>query len=255
MDIFTHLTDFARHVPAFGEGFITTFKIAALGAVVASITGFLSGMVCAYRDLLKVSSGKRLPHDVILSGTARLYIAIFRGIPLAILLFTMYYILQLAGLRMSVMAVAVAGIGLYHGVYVSEILRRSVAAVPDHMRNNACCMGYTDPQILWHILLPAASRAIMPSLLTTLSVIVRNTSVVMIITGAGVLGTAESFANFGTREYTSASLFAGAVYMMISLPLAHFAKLAQLRVANDTATDIKPGTSGFIRISKGLMEC
>ena len=239
-------------MPAFGSGFITTLKTAALSAVIAGLAGFLSGMFCAYCDLLKSASGKNVR---LLRGFAQSYSAVFRGIPLAVLLFTMYYILPFAGLRMSVGTVVILGIGLYHGAYISEILRRSIAAVPEYTRRNACCMGFTDLQVLRHVLLPAASRALVPPLLGALSVIVRNTSVAMIISEAGILGTAESFAGLGTGKYISAYLFAGFTYMMLSLPLTHFAKHAETRVARDPAADIKPGTSGYIKISKGLMEC
>jgi polar amino acid transport system permease protein len=109
------------------------------------------------------------------------YVEIFRGTPLLIQLFFIYYALPSAGIAISRYTAAYLGIGLCGGAYVSEIIRGSLYAVDKGQEEAAISLGLTRFQTLKHVILPQAIQVAIPALMNSFSAQLKETSLVSVL--------------------------------------------------------------------------
>lgn len=109
------------------------------------------------------------------------YVEVFRGTPLLIQLFFIYYGLPSVGIAMDSFTAAYLGIGLCGGAYISEIIRGSLYAVDKGQEEAAVSLGLTRIQTLRHIILPQALRVAIPALVNSFSSQLKETSLVSVL--------------------------------------------------------------------------
>jgi polar amino acid transport system permease protein len=93
------------------------------------------------------------------------YVEIFRGTPLLVQLFFIYYGLPSAGIVMDAFTAAVIGLALNSGAYMSETVRASILSVSKGQDEAAFSLGYSKLEAIWHIILPQAFRVAIPPLM------------------------------------------------------------------------------------------
>jgi glutamate/aspartate transport system permease protein len=212
-------------LPTLWTGAIITFEI----TVIAIVCGILIGTVLA---LLRLSGIKPL------EWFARIYVTLFRSIPLVMVLLWFFLIVpqvlqNLLGLSPDIdirLASAMVAFSLFEAAYYSEIIRAGIQAVPRGQVNAAFALGMTYSQAMKLIVLPQAFRAMVPLLLTQAIVLFQDTSLVYVIGLADFFRTA---ANVGDRDGTSVEmvLFAGACYFVICVIASSLVKSLQKKVA------------------------
>jgi glutamate/aspartate transport system permease protein len=212
-------------LPTLWTGAIITFQI----TVIAIVCGILIGTVLA---LLRLSGVKPL------EWFARVYVTLFRSIPLVMVLLWFFLIVpqvlqNLLGLSPDIdirLASAMVAFSLFEAAYYSEIIRAGIQAVPRGQVNAAFALGMTYGQAMKLIVLPQAFRAMVPLLLTQAIVLFQDTSLVYVIGLADFFRTA---ANIGDRDGTSVEmvLFAGACYFVICVIASSLVKSLQKKVA------------------------
>jgi glutamate/aspartate transport system permease protein len=212
-------------LPTLWTGAIITFQI----TVIAIVCGILIGTVLA---LLRLSGVKPL------EWFARIYVTLFRSIPLVMVLLWFFLIVpqvlqNLLGLSPDIdirLASAMVAFSLFEAAYYSEIIRAGIQAVPRGQVNAAFALGMTYSQAMKLIVLPQAFRAMVPLLLTQAIVLFQDTSLVYVIGLADFFRTA---ANVGDRDGTSVEmvLFAGACYFVICVIASSLVKSLQKKVA------------------------
>ncbi|MBY7649534.1 MAG: cysteine ABC transporter permease [Candidatus Liberibacter europaeus] len=112
----------------------------------------------------------------------RFYICIFRGIPLLIQLFIIFYGLPNIGIVLNAFTAVVISLTLTFSSYIVEIARSSIMAIPKGQWEAAYDLGLTWNQTMRHIILPqAASTSIAPLSNEFISVL-RSTSLASIVT-------------------------------------------------------------------------
>jgi len=109
------------------------------------------------------------------------YVEAFRGTPLLIQLFFIYYGLPSAGIVLSAEVAAYAGLGLHGGAYVCEIVRGSLAGVPRGQEEAALALGMSMPQTMRHVLLPQALRTALPPLVNAYASMLKESSLVSVL--------------------------------------------------------------------------
>ncbi len=110
-----------------------------------------------------------------------IYVEVFRGIPLLIQLFFIYYALPVVGLRLENMTAACLGIGLCGGAYISEIIRSSILSVETGQREAGISIGLSKIHIYCLIIFPQAARIAIPPLMNSFSSQLKETSLVSVL--------------------------------------------------------------------------
>lgn len=198
------------------SGFATTLKVALTGLSLALLLGVLFGML---------SSSRKKPLKLI----ARVYVEFFQNTPLVIQVFFYYNCLPyLIGGRVSKFMLGVMGVGIYHGAYISEVIRTGIEAIPKGQFEAAYSQGFTHLQTMYYIILPQTVRLIMPALANQALNLVKNTSVLAMVAGMDLMYHADSWASdrgFFVQAYLSCAL----LYFIICFPLARLARWLEIR--------------------------
>lgn len=206
-------SDFFADFSLFAKGFFYTLIMSLCALVLAFILGVIFGFM---------SSSK----NCILKGIARIYVEVFQNTPLLVQFVFVYYGLSIITngvVMISTFFTAVLCVGIYHGAYISEVIRSGIEAVPKGQTEAALSQGFTYSQTMSLIILPQAVRTIFPPLTNQVVNLIKNTSTVAIISGADIMFTAKAWA-YETTNYVPAFIGAALLYFIMCFPLATWAR-------------------------------
>ncbi|MDD3409842.1 MAG: ABC transporter permease subunit, partial [Eubacteriales bacterium] len=144
------------------QGLLTTLQISVLSALLGTLLGF--GVCMMRRSRLRV-----------LSGAAKVFVALMQGTPIVVFLMILYYIVF--G-DVDPILVAVIGFGLNFAAYVSEMMRTGIDAVDKGQIEAASAIGFTRVSAFALITLPQAARHFLPVFRGEFISLVKMTSVV-----------------------------------------------------------------------------
>jgi polar amino acid transport system permease protein len=153
--------------PLLLEGLLVTMIISMLAFVFALFVGIVVG--------ISRSSSKRLRR--LLAP----YVEIFRGTPLLIQLFFIYYGLPSLGLKMNNYTAGVIGLGLNGGAYISEIIRGALYSVERGQQEAAYSLGLNWLQSMTYVISPQAIRVAIPPLVNSFSATIKESSLVSVL--------------------------------------------------------------------------
>ena len=172
---------------------ITSFpRILVMGLKVTiplTILAFLAGLFIA----LVVAMIRELEIPV-LSQVCKLYVWIFRGTPLLVQLFIIFFGLPAVGITLDAFPAAVIAFSLNEGAYTSEIMRGAISAIPKGQYEAGYSVGMNYFQIMCRIVLPQAFRVAFPPLFNELIALVKNTSLAASITVSEMFREAQKIA-------------------------------------------------------------
>lgn len=117
-----------------------------------------------------------------ITAVFRFYVWLFRGTPLLVQLFLIFYGLPSVGIVFDAFLAALIGFTLNVGAYTSEIIRAVLVAVPKGQWEAAYSIGMTWPQAMRRTILPQAGRIAVPPLSNTFIALVKDTSLAAAIT-------------------------------------------------------------------------
>ncbi|AUN10351.1 amino acid ABC transporter permease [Clostridium botulinum] len=158
-----------RNLPFLLKATLVTIKITLLSFIVAITLAFIVGILRTYKF------SKIL--DLILNA----YVEIFRGSPLLIQLFFIYYGLPSVGIAMDAEVAAVIGLALNGAAYMSEIIRAAIISIDRGQEEAGFSLGYTRFQNLHYIILPQAVKISVPPLVNGFSSLLKDTSLISVI--------------------------------------------------------------------------
>jgi len=190
-------------------------------ALAAMLLGLPLALLVALARLSRVSA---------LRGVSGVYVSFMRGTPLLVQIFMLYYGLPAFGVSVSPLLGGVLALTLNAAAYLSETMRASILSVPRGQREAALSLGLTGGQTLRLVVLPQAARVALPSLGNTLIGLVKDTSLVSVITVVELLRSAQlviarTFEPFG--PYLAAAL----IYWAISSGLALVQRRLEARLS------------------------
>jgi polar amino acid transport system permease protein len=195
------LTLLQNVLPELLRGTLVTLEL----AIVALAIGLLVGLPAA---LARVYGGRWLR----LAAVA--YIEIFRGTPLVVQLFVVYYGLPDLGITFSRMAAAFITLGLNSGAYQAEYFRGAIQAVGSGQMTAARALGMTQWQAIRYIVLPQAIKLALPAWSNEAVSMIKYTAVVFLIAVPDLMGKAKIL---GGRYFNYIELYAIAAVIYILL--------------------------------------
>ncbi len=155
-------------LPYLLEGVYITLEI--------SIISFVMGFVLA-----SLLTPTRLFARPPLSWIARVYIEGFRGTPLLVQLFVIYFGLPAIGFKFDALTAGIIALGLNSAAYQAEILRSSIKAIPEGQFLAAESLGMSTAQIYRYVVLPQAVRTAVPALVNEFVTLIKESSLVSVI--------------------------------------------------------------------------
>lgn len=200
-------------------GFLMTLKIAIVGLIVALILGIIFGTL---------STMKFKPAKII----SRIYVEVIQNTPLALQVMFYYMVLPMlvsgSGYRIPKFVLGVIGVGIYHGAYISEVIRTGIEAIPKGQSEAASSQGFNYLQTMYHIILPQTIKIIMPPLANQALNLVKNTSILAMVAGMDLMYFTDSWG--AERGYFAQAYFTSALlYFIICFPLARLARYLEIR--------------------------
>ncbi|MBO5095103.1 MAG: amino acid ABC transporter permease [Lachnospiraceae bacterium] len=118
----------------------------------------------------------------ILKTIARIYVWIFRGTPLLVQIFIIFYGLPNAGIILEPLPAAIIAFSLNVGAYASETLRASILSIPRGQLAAGYCVGMSYAQTMRRIILPQAFKVAFPPLFNSFIGLLKDTSLAANIT-------------------------------------------------------------------------
>jgi len=123
----------------------------------------------------------RISKFKLLQWLARSYVSIFRGTPLLVQLFIIFYGLPSIGITIDPYPSAVIGFSLNVGAYASEIVRAAILSIFSGQWEAAYSIGMNYTQALRRVIFPQAARVAVPPLSNTFISLVKDTSLAAVI--------------------------------------------------------------------------
>jgi polar amino acid transport system substrate-binding protein len=196
-----------------------TLLISVLGMALAITLGLALALVYLYA-----------PRP--LAWLSRAYVELFRGTPLLIQLYLIFYGLPNLGLRLSPLAAAVVGLGLNYAAYEAENYRAGIEAIPRGQMEAALSLGMTRAQSLRHVIVPQAMRLVIPPVTNDFIALFKDSSIVSVITMVELTKIYGQLAST-YYDYIGAGLLTAAIYFLMGLPFVRLARWAERRLATD----------------------
>ncbi len=188
-------------LPSLLDGLRVTLVLTAVGIVIGTLLG-------TFLALGKIYGNKPL------SWFCRSYIEIFRGTPLLVQLFILYYGLPAWGLRLSPQMAAIIGLGLNSGAYSAEYLRGAIQSIGGGQMTAARSMGLTKSKSIVYVILPQAFRLVIPSWSNELIYLLKYTSLAYIINAPELMGHAKIIGS-ETFRYFEVFAVVAIIYLII----------------------------------------
>ena len=166
----------------------------------------------------------------VLRQLARLYIWVFRGTPLLVQLFVVFFGLPDLGINLSPFPAAVLVFSLNEGAYCAETVRAALEAVPAGQLEAGYCVGLSWWQTMRRILLPQAMRTAFPPLSNSLIAMVKDTSLAANITVVEMFRATEQI---DARVYQPLALYieVGLVYLLFSTVLTWLQHIGERKLS------------------------
>lgn len=164
-----------------------------------------------------------------LKQLARVYIWIFRGTPLLVQLFVIFYGLPGVGILIDPFPAAVIVFSLNEGAYCAETIRAALESVPIGQLEAGYCVGMSYMQIMRRILLPQAMRTAFPPLSNSLIAMVKDTSLAANITVTEMFMVTQRIV---ARTYEPLALYieVGFIYLLFSTGLTLLQRIGEKKL-------------------------
>jgi polar amino acid transport system permease protein len=152
-----------RNLPFILDGIAMTLALALATLFFATIIAFVLGTLATLRfRWLRV--------------LVKVYVELFRDIPLIVNIFFVFFVAPLFGLELSPFAAVTVGLSLWGSANGTEIVRAGFASVPTHQWQSAAALGLKNWEVYLFIAGPQALRSILPPFVGLLTLLVQATS-------------------------------------------------------------------------------
>jgi cystine transport system permease protein len=192
--------------------------------VFLSLGGMFFGLLLGFGLALM-----RLSRLRVLSWPARIYVSFFRGTPLLVQLFVIYYGLPEVGLQLEPLTAALIGFSLNMGAYACEILRAAIGSIERGQWEAAASIGMTRGQTLRRAILPQAMRTALPPLGNSFISLVKDTALAATIQVPELFRQAQLI-TARTFEIFTMYFAAALIYWVLASLLAHVQHRLEARV-------------------------
>ena len=204
------------HLPLFLRATGFTIVISVLAMALAVAGGLVLSVARRYGGAALRAAG----------GT---YVELFRGTPVLLQLYVLYYGLAPI-LPLTAFSAAVVGLGLNYAAYEAELYRAGLEAVPAGQSEAAAALGMSRWLTLRRIVLPQALRVALPGIANDFIALLKDSSLVSVITVVE-LTKQMTITAVDVRGWLAPGLLCAALYLALSYPLSRLARRLERRLA------------------------
>jgi polar amino acid transport system permease protein len=151
---------------------LSGLKITLMLGTVSVVAGLGLGLVVALTRLYGVRPARIV---------ARIYIDLFRSIPLLVLLIVIYYALPFVGLRLTPFMSAACALTLVSAAYTAEIYRAGIEAIPKGQFEASQALGLSYRHMMADIILPQAIKIVIPPLTNNCINVIKDTALASVV--------------------------------------------------------------------------
>jgi glutamate transport system permease protein len=202
-----------------------------LDALWNTLRAFLLAAVLALVFGAIFAAGRLSDHRwVTIPATA--VVEFFRAVPLLVLIFILYYgVSRSLGITIDAYWAVVLGLMLYNGSVLAEVFRAGVLAQPKGQSEAAYALGMRKTQVMTNVLLPQALRAMLPTIIAQLVVVLKDTALGFIILYPELLYQARFLGNQGQLggPILQVGMVIAVIYITMCLILSRLANWLEKR--------------------------
>jgi len=171
----------------------------------------------------------RLYGGGVVSRLATAYVEIYRGTPVLLQLYVLYYGLADV-IKLDAFSAAVIGLGMNYAAYEAEVYRAGIQAVPRGQMEAALSLGMKTPLALRRVILPQGFRLALPSVTNDFIALLKDSSLVSVITVVE-LTKRMTITAVDVRSWMIPGALCALLYFVMSYPLSLFARRLEARLA------------------------
>lgn len=157
-------------------------EITVVLAVASICLGLIIGLLTAVVRIAKIP---------VLSAIATGYVSLFRGTPLLVQIYVVYYGFPSIGITLGPISSGILALSLNSGAYLAESFRGAVESVANGQYEAGFTIGMTYAQIMRRIIIPQSIRTALPTIGNTFVGLLKDTSLVSVITVTELLRSAS----------------------------------------------------------------
>jgi polar amino acid transport system substrate-binding protein len=212
-------------LPALLKGAAMTIKISLLSMMLAMLVGLVIALA-------------RLYGPAPISFMALAFVELFRGTPLLIQLFLIFYGLPHLGIKLEPFVAAVLGLGLNYGACEAENYRAGILSIPRAQMDAAQALGMGFWQSLRYVIFPQALRVALPPITNDFIALLKDSSLVSVISMVE-LTTAYGQLASAHFDYLGIGLITAAIYFLIGLPFVRLSRYFEAHMERATRAPSK----------------
>lgn len=208
-------------------GLWATVRAAALAVLTSNVIGLIFGI-------------GRLSGNTAVRAVSGVVVEFFRAVPVLVLMIFFYFFFSLGGFVDPASAPywgVVTGLTLYNGSVIAELVRSGVLNLPRGQSEAGLSIGLTEGQTLRSILIPQALVAMMPSMISQLVVILKDTALGYLITYSELLRMSR-LVGTSYQNLVPALIVAAVVFIVINYALTVLAEALAARLGSRTSGEV-----------------
>ncbi len=204
-------------IPSLLHGCLITMEISVLTLIFGTILGIILALMrdCSFKPVAKL---------------AQMYIWIWRGTPLMVQAFLIYFGLPNLGITLSAMPAGVLSMSLNTGAYIAEIVRSGIHAIDPGQRESAKALGMNWFLEMRRIVAPQATKICLLPLVNQFIATIKNTSILSAITLTELTreGTLIAYNSF---HYFEPYIAVAVLYLVLTTIFTSLAGIIERRMA------------------------
>lgn len=197
-------------------GLLVTLRIAFISVVVSFLLGTIIGII-------------RTSRNKYIQIIFKLYLELFRIIPILVWLFVIYYLFPTNfNINLEAETVALIVFSLWGAAEMSDIVRSAIISLPTHQKESGTALGLNTLQVFVYILIPQAIRRAIPSMINLITRMVKTTALLTMIGVLEVIKIGQQIIEVSNAQYPTATFwiygFIFFLYFCICFPLSRISR-------------------------------
>ncbi len=197
-------------------GLLVTLRVALVAVVISIILGIIIGIIRTSKNKLV-----QIPF--------RIYLELFRIIPILVWLFVIYYIIPANfDINLSSEIVALIVFSLWGTAEMSDIVRGAIISLPKHQMESSKALGLSPVQIYRYVLIPQATKRSIPPMINLITRMIKTTALLTMIGVIEVIKVGQQIIEVNNMHYPTASFWIYGIiffmYFCICFPLSRFSR-------------------------------
>ena len=205
----------------FSSQLVSGFGWTILSSLLTLIFSLIFGVLIA---LLEVIPNK------VANKIGRIYVEIFRNIPLLIIVMFFYLIVPKYFVKIGGFTAGTIGLFLYTSAFIAEIIRSGIQSVSQGQMEGARSTGMTYKQAMRYVVLPQAFKIVIPPLGNQFVNLIKDSSILAFVAGFDLMYQANAIASV-TFDTINSYFVIGVLYLIITMPLSYYMQHLEKKMA------------------------